>query len=143
MALNSIGTFLMQNTGTSGTPSWEKLIDIKTQPAMGGDREQLETTTLSNYMRTYIPGIEGNDQKNFTANYDKTAFETLKALKDQELDLAVWFGGTQSGGEITPTGTDGKFAFKGYVDVYANENDVNVVREMTVNVTVSSEIAFS
>lgn len=143
MDLNSIGTFLMKGTTVNNETTYSKLVDIKTQPAMGSEPEQLETTTLSNYMRTFIPGIEGNDAKSFTCNYSKAKYEELKELEGQELDLAVWFGGTKENGAITPTGVDGKFSFKGYVNVYVNESEVNSVREMTVTVTVSSEIIFS
>ena len=143
MDKNTIGTFLMQGSTSGGSTSWDKLVDIKSAPATGSAPEQLETTTLSNWMRTYIPGIEGNDQKEYKCNYDKTKYAALEALKGQELDLSLWFGGTISNGEITPTGSDGKFTFKGYVSVYANESEVNGVREMTVVVTVSSEIIFS
>ena len=141
-AVNTMGTVLMQGTTSGGSTTWDKLVDIKTAAAMGGAPEQLETTTLSDWMRTYIPGIEGNDQKEYKCNYDKTKYSALKALKGQELDLSIWFGGTISGDTITATGSDGKFTFKGYVDVYVNESEVNNVREMTVVVTPSSAITF-
>lgn len=140
MAQSSMGTFLMEK---GNNDSWDKLVDIKTSPALGGAPEQLETTTLSDFMRTYIPGIEGNDAKEYKCNYDKTTYAALKAKENTELDLAVWFGGTKSGNTIEPTGTDGKFAFKGYINVYVNENEVNGVREMTVTATASSAITFS
>ena len=141
MAISTIGTFLMHKA--SGSNDWTKLVDIKNQPALGSSPEQLETTTLSNFMRTYIPGLEGNDAKEYTCNYDKNAYTTLKALEGQEIDLAVWFGGTKENGAITPTGADGKFAYKGYVNVFVNESEVNAVHEMTVTTTASSEITFS
>ena len=140
-AISTIGTFLMYKP--SGETDYEKLVDIKTQPAMGGAPEQLETTTLSNYMRTYIPGLEANDAKEYTCNYNKTDYQKLKALEGQELDLALWFGGTKENGAITPTGTDGKFSYKGYINVFVAEGEVNAVHDMTVTTTASSEITFS
>ncbi len=140
-AISTIGTFLMYKP--SGGTDYEKLVDIKTQPAMGGAPEQLETTTLSNYMRTYIPGLEANDAKEYTCNYNKTDYQKLKALEGQELDLALWFGGTKENGAITPTGADGKFSYKGYINVFVAEGEVNAVHDMTVTTTASSEITFS
>lgn len=141
MAISTIGTFLMYKA--TGASSFSKLVDIKNQPALGGSPEQLETTTLSDFMRTYIPGLEGNDAKEYTCNFDKTVYTTLKALEGQELDLAVWFGGTKANGIITPTGADGQFSYKGFVNVYVNESDLNAVHEMTVTTTASSAITFS
>lgn len=140
-AISTIGTFLMHKP--SGETDYVKLVDIKTQPAMGGAPEQLETTTLSNYMRTYIPGLEANDAKEYTCNYNKTDYQKLKALEGQELDLALWFGGTKENGVITPTGVDGKFSYKGYINVFVAEGEVNAVHDMTVTTTASSEITFS
>ena len=48
---------------------YEKLIDIKEFPDLGGDPEMLETTTLSDNMQTYIAGIQSLDALSFTANY--------------------------------------------------------------------------
>ena len=44
---------------------------------------------------------------------------------------------------ITPTGADGKFSYKGYLNVYVAEGDINAVENMTVTTTASSEITFS
>lgn len=141
MAISTIGVFLMHKP--EGKSDYEKLVDIKTHPAMGGAPEQLETTTMSNFMRTYIPGLEANDAKEYTCNYTKVDYQKLKALEGQELDLALYFGGTKENGAITPTGADGKFSYKGYINVYISEGDINAVENMTVTTTASSEITFS
>ena len=129
MAINTYKTALMKKG--SGT-SYEKLVDIKSYPDLGGTPEMLETTTLSDKAQTYIPGLDSTDALEFTANYTKADYEKLLALKGQEVELAVWFGGTESAGVFTPTGADGKFEFKGYVSVVATGGDVNAVREMTI-----------
>ena len=142
MAQNTYKTYLMYKA--SSEASYQKLVDIKDYPDLGGSPELLETTTLSDRARTYIPGIEGaGDNMDFTCNYDKTAFNTINGLKDQELFIAVYFGGTEANNVVTPTGADGIFAFKGYVSVYANGGDVNAVREMTVSVVPTTVINFS
>ena len=142
-ATSTYKSFLMLGTTVENTTTYAKLVDIKSYPDLGTAPELLDTTTLSDKMRTNIFGIQGNDAMEFTCNYSKTDFNTIKALEDTEQDLAVWFGGTESGGVVTPTGSDGKFAFKGYVSVHANGGDVNAVREMTVTVAASTPIVMS
>lgn len=139
MAINTYKTALMEKGSGS---SYEKLVDIKSYPDLGGTPEMLETTTLSDKAQTYIPGIDSSDALEFTANYTKADYEKLLALKGQEIELAVWFGGTESAGVFTPTGADGKFEFKGYVSVVATGGDVNAVREMTISIAPSSTIEY-
>lgn len=139
MAINTYKTALMKKSSGS---AYEKLVDIKSYPDLGGTPEMLETTTLSDKAQTYIPGIDSSDALEFTANYTKADYEKLLALKGQEIELAVWFGGTESAGVFTPTGADGKFEFKGYVSVVATGGDVNAVREMTISIAPSSTIEY-
>lgn len=141
-ATSTYKTFLMKGSTSGGTTTWEKLVDIKSYPDLGGAPELLETTTLSDKMRTNILGIQGSDSMEFTCNYDKTDYATIAALESagEEIELAVWFGGTESGGTVTPTGSEGKFSFKGYISVHVNGGEVNAVREMTVTVAASTVI---
>ena len=120
--------------------TYGKLVDIKDFPDLGGSPEMLETTTLSDKMQTYIPGIQSLDALEFNANYTKEEFAKLKALEGQELDLAVWFGGNEANGTLTPTGDDGKFNFKGYVSVFVVGGGTNEVIGMTVAVAPSTPI---
>ncbi len=103
----------------------------------------LETTTLSDPMQTYIEGIQSLDALEFTANYTAEDFARIKALKGQDLDLAVWFGGTEAGGIITPTGENGKFSFKGSVSVFIPGGGVNEVVGMTLSVAPSTPILYA
>ena len=68
MAISTYKIFLMKK-GAGDT--YEKLVDIKDFPDLGGSPEMLETTTLSDGMQTYIPGIQSLDALEFTANYTK------------------------------------------------------------------------
>lgn len=136
MAISTYKIFLMQKN----EETWEKLIDIKEFPDLGGAPEMLETTTLSDNMQTYIPGIQSLDALEFTANYTKEDFTKLKALEGQEKDYAVWFGGTGKGGTLTPTGTDGKFEFKGQLSVFPVGGGVNEVVDMTITIAPSTPI---
>ncbi len=136
MAISTYKVFLMKKD----TDTYGKLVDIKDFPDLGGSPEMLETTTLSDKMQTYIPGIQSLDALEFNANYTKDEFAKLKALEGQELDLAVWFGGEEKNNTLTPTGSDGKFNFKGYVSVFVVGGGTNEVIGMTVAVAPSTPI---
>ena len=138
MAISTYKIFLMHKA--SDTDTYQKLIDIKDFPDLGGTPEMLETTTLSDGMQTYIPGIQSLDGLEFTANYTKADFDRLKALEGVEGDFAVWFGGTVSGGVVTPTGADGKFEFSGQLSVFPVGGGVNEVVGMTISIAPSSPI---
>ena len=140
MAISTYKIFLMKGSTSGGTTTWSKLIDIKDFPDLGGSPELLETTTLSDKMQTYIPGIQKLDALEFTANYTKADYTTLKALEGTEGDYAVWFGGTEEGGVLTPSGSDGKFKFKGAVSVYAVGGGVNEVVDMKITIAPSTPI---
>lgn len=138
MASNSFKTFLMKK-GTGDT--YEKLVDIKDFPDLGGSPEMLETTTLSDPMQTYVEGILSQDALEFTINYELAKYKELAALKGVETDFAVWFGGTENGNTITPTGDEGKFNFKGYLSVRVVGKGTNEVKEAVVSIAPSTPIA--
>lgn len=140
--IGSMGTYLMHGTGT-GTLTWEKLIDIKNVPALLDEIETLETTTLSNYAHTYIPGLINNGEDiTVTANYTKENFEAIQALEGSEINLSFWFGDDGASPRV-PDGHNGKFTFKGYVQAGKPETEVNAVVEMSIHIIPSSEIVFS
>lgn len=139
MAMNSYGVFLMQEkSGSSG--QFEKLVDIKDFPDIGGTPEMLQTTTLSNRGHTYIPGIDNNDNMEFTVNYTLDDYKKLKALKGKKTKYAIWMGGSESEDTITPTGSEGKWDFEGYLNVTVKGAGVNEVVEMTVSIAPTSDI---
>lgn len=139
MAISTWKIFLMYKA--SGSSEYAKLVDIKDFPDLGGAPEMLETTTLSDGMQTYIPGIQSLDGLEFSANYDKEKFAELKALEGTQYDFAVWFGGTVgAGGAITPTGDEGKFEFKGQLSVFPVGGGVNEVVGMTISIAPSTPI---
>lgn len=139
-AISTYKVFLMHKANGGG--AYTKLLDIKEFPDLGGDPELLETTTLSDKMQTFIMGIQTADGLAFPANYDKTKYAELKGMEGKELDLAVWFGGTETDGVVTPDGSNGKFSFKGELFAKVNGGGVNEVVGMTVTVAPSSPIEF-
>ncbi len=137
MAISTYKIFLMKK---GNGDAYEKLVDIKDFPDLGGAPEMLETTTLSDGMQTYIPGIQSLDALEFTSNYTKEDFTKLKALEGQNGEYAVWFGGTVAGNTVTPTGSDGKFNFSGALSVFPVGGGVNEVVDMTITIAPSTPI---
>ena len=136
MAISTYKIFLMQKASTD----WEKVVDIKEFPDLGGSPEMLETTTLSDRMQTYIPGIQSLDALEFTTNYTLDDYKKLKAMEGEEKEFAVWFGGTETAGILTPTGNDGKFKFNGRLSVFPVGGGVNEVVDMTITIAPSTPI---
>lgn len=141
MAISTYKIFLMKKANAGET--WEKLIDIKEFPDLGGAPEMLETTTLSDRMQTYIPGIQSLDALEFTSNYTKENYSKIKALEGKETDFAVWFGGTEEGNVVTPTGSDGKFSFKGQISAFPVGAGVNEVVDMSISIAPSTPISMN
>lgn len=129
-ATSSYKTYLYHSA--DGT-TYTKLVDIVSSPAMGGDPELLDTTTLSDPAYTNILGLQSSDLKTFTANYDKTDFTTIKALEGTVHYWAVYFG---------DNGALGKFTWQGYVTVYPTELGVNEVRRMNIVISTSTAVEF-
>ena len=136
MATSSYKTFLMHKKADA----YEKLVDIKDFPDLGGAPEMLETTTLSDSMQTFVEGIQSQDALEFTINYDLDTFKTIEGMKGIETEFSVWFGGTEANGTLTPTGSEGKFNFKGYISARVTGKGVNEVKEAVLSIAPSTPI---
>ena len=130
MALSTYKSFLMKKSSST----YSKLVDIKEYPDIEGSPEAIDATTLTDKAKVYVPGLIDQDSLVFPANYDPTDYATLKALEGTEVDLALWFGGTESAGVVTPTGSDGKWEFSGYLSVHIKGSGTNEVRGMEISV---------
>lgn len=139
MAISTYKAFLMHK-GSGVSDDWKKLVDIKDFPDLGGAPETLDTTTLSDKMRTSINGIQELDSLTFTCNYDDDDFDTVNELYGKDEHYAVWLGGTESGSTLTPTGSEGKFEFDGQLSVFVNGGGVNEVVNMTITIAASTPI---
>lgn len=135
-ATSTYKSFLMHKVAEK----WEKLVDIVSYPDQGSAPEMLDATTLSDPATVQIPGITSQDALEYECNYDLEKYSEIQAMKDQEKEFALWLGGTESGGVVTPTGVDGKFKCRGQIFVYINGSGVNEVRKMTVGIVPSSKI---
>lgn len=139
MASTTCSTFLMKGTGTT-TITYDKLVDIKDFPDLGGAPELVDITTLSDKSKRSLSGIQETDALEFKANYDATDYTTLKALEGTKTPYAVWFGEDATG---DPDGHDGKFSFEGTLSVFVTGGGVNEAREMTISIAPATEITFS
>lgn len=137
MAISTYKVFLMKK-GSGDT--YEKFLDIKSFPDLGGSPEMLETTTLSDSMQTYIAGIQSLDALEFECNYTKADFQKCKDEEGKTGSYAIWFGGTGAGSTITPTGDQGKFEFDGQLSAFVTGGGVNEVVGMTVSIAPSTPI---
>lgn len=144
MAISSYMTYLMHGTTTTGTTTWSKLVDIKDFPALGGEPERIDVTTLSDPQYMYIPGIQTMEAMTFTANYDAETLSSLKELEGKVEDYAVWFGGEKntSTGAVEPKGNRGKFTFKGELSVYADGAGSNEAVNMKITIMPTTVLAF-
>lgn len=139
MPTSTYKSFLMHKE-TGGT--YKMLFPVKTIPALGAAPSTLDTTTLSDSMKTGIPDILDLGTLEFSTNYEKEYYEKLLALKGKEEGWAVWFGGTESGGVLTPTGSEGKWEFTGQVVAYPGEQQVSAVRELNFAIYPSSPVEY-
>ena len=143
MAISSYKIYLMVGTGSPTT--YSKVCDIKSTPdGLMGQKNLLETTTLSDGQQTFTEGIRQVDSAGFqfTANYTKSDFSTLNGspYKDADRPYSVWFGANSSG---NPDGSDGKFDFNGVLSVSPNGVGVDEVVEMTITIAPSTEVTFA
>ena len=132
MAISTYGISLMYKKAEGDT--YEKLIDIKDFPDLGGAPEMLETTTLSDNMQTYIPGIQSLDALEFTANYTLEDFKKIKNMEGKDTTFAVWFGAE---------GAHGKFEFNGQISAFPVGGGVNEVVGMTISIAPSTPITLA
>ena len=136
--LSTIGTALMVKNGGI----YEQVVPITSYPDLGGDPELIDITTLQHKVRINVPGVQDLGSFSFGANYTPEYYQRLLDLAGTEKEYAIWFGGTGEGESYVPTGTDGKFAFKGMLTVYPSGNGVNEARQLSFSIAVSSEITF-
>lgn len=125
-------TFIMHKGANEG--DFTKLIDITEYPDLGGPKEKLDVTTLSDTKKRTIDGIEDVNDLEFKAWYEKADYEKLLAIQESgSLDTyQIWFG---------EDGQDGIWEWQGKMAVYPNTGSSNAAREMTFSITDEGEEA--
>ena len=141
-AQNTYMTFLMYSTDGS---SYTDLVPIKDYPDFLNEVSTIDVTNLQNANHTYIAGLnDTGGSLDFTCNYDQSDYTTVKGLDDgTDKYVAIWFGGTESGGTVTPDGAFGKWKFKAMVKVGIVGKGVDEAREMTIHLTPTTNITFT
>ena len=106
-----------------GADSPNTQIIIKDTPVILAKRSSVETTTLSDDARTYVPGLrESSETFDFTCNYDSEVFAALNALTEAQKCALVY--GDGSG-----------YTWDGNISASVNEAAIDAVLEMTVSIT--------
>lgn len=125
-------TFLMHKG--QGEGAFKKLLDITEYPDLGGEKEKLDVTTLSDKKKRTINGIEDTGDLTFKAWYEKADYEKLLALQESgSVDTyQLWFG---------KDGKDGVWEWSGVMAVYPNSGSSNNAREMSFSITDEGEEA--
>lgn len=137
MARTTYQTYLMHSTDGS---AWTKLVDITEFPDLGKVPDTIDATTLTHNMRVYLQDIIDTGNLEFGANYDKDDYEKIKALEHKQEHYAVWFGGDGVGTAATPSGSAGKYKFKGEVTCWIKGGGVSAIVGMGIAIAPSTEI---
>lgn len=118
MAINTIGVSLKYG---AETPTTELV--IKDFPSLLGKKSALETTTLKDEAKTFIPGVRDQAESfEFLANYDASVYAEIEALGDEIQKCSLTF-------------SDGSgYTWNGYISASVNEGGVDAVLEMTISI---------
>lgn len=129
-ALHTSGTYLYYSPSGS---SFEKLIDVKNIPALGSAPARIEVTDLSaKEYKQYIEGLKDLEEFTITANYTKTGYEKILALKDM-YKFQVRIG---------ENGENGAWEMEGSIDVMKNETAVDTAHEFSLTITPQNGIEY-
>lgn len=142
MAIATMDTFLVSFTGETKPTSLTgatKVVDITSFPAMGGDPEKIDVTTLTDHIQKQINGVQQLDSLEFGANYTVEDYKKLKALEGKSAWYGLVFGASSEG---TPDGHNGVLIWKGEPSTHVNEGSANEAVGMTSTFSCESEIDF-
>lgn len=119
---------------TDGAMDFTELELLMEVPELGGDPEKVETTTLKNGVKTYIPGVKDLGDLAFKFLYDNSAetsdYRVLRGIQDS---------GKPAEFKVTyPDGTG--HAFTAYVNVKMDSAAVNNALTFTASMSLQSEI---
>ena len=141
-ATNTSMTFLMKGTGTDKI-TYTKLIDIIDMPDLSAETPRIDVTTLSDTGHREINDIDAASKLAFKCLYTATDYAAMKALEGTTGHYALWFGGTETGGVVTPTGSDGKFAFDAQLSVRKLAQAVGASKQMEIDFAQTGEMVFT
>ena len=140
-ATNTSMTFLMKGTGTD-TITYTKLIDIIDMPDLSAETPRIDVTTLSDTGHREINDIDAASKLAFKCLYTSTDYAAMKALEGTTGHYALWFGGTETAGVVTPTGSDGKFSFDAQLTVRKLAQAVGASKQMEIDFAQAGSMVF-
>lgn len=124
-----ITTYLATLSYGSVTPT--TTIRIKSFPSILAPRTALEVTDMSDDARRFIQGIRDTVENfEFTANWDKTVFAGINAVKTVQKCKLEFSDGSN-------------FTWDGFLSASNSDGGVNEVAEMTISITPSTVPVFS
>ena len=130
-ALSTAKTYLYYDV----TGTMTKLLDIIDYPDLGSTPTKIDTTDLSaTQYKTSILGLQEIPDLTFSANYDKTIYDTVASLVGTPQSFELWFG---------DAGADGIFAWDGDIAIYVTGGGVDESRKMQVILSASTAITKS
>ena len=132
-AKTTVGAYLMYKNNST----WTKLIPITDYPAMGSEPESIDISTMDSKFRKYAQGMIGTDDFTFTAIADSSAKTTIDGLAGTEKIFALYFDTPDND---SPTGTDGKYYWKGTVTYTEQGASINSARTASVKFYLTSAI---
>ena len=129
--LSTIGTILKMGAQSS---SLTEVPDLQDFPDLMGSPDKIETTTMKNTSRTYIPGLKDPGDMAFNFLYsgmgESTNYAKLKAVQDAK--------STQYFQLVFPDGSG--FVWQGKVSLSVPGKGIGEVLQFTANITPTSEI---
>lgn len=136
---SKMGVYLMKGTGTSGSETYAKLVDIVSFPDMGGAPETLDGTTLSDEMEVQEEGITKLGALEFDAFLDESGadLESLEALKGTETQFALYVGKNASS---EPDGHVIKYKWKGKLSVWVVGGGVNELIKVKISIARTTKV---
>ena len=143
-ATNTSMTFLMKGTGTgTDTITYTKLIDVIDMPDLSAEKPRIDVTTLSDTGHREINDIDAASKLAFKCLYTSADYAAMRALEGTTGHYALWFGGTETAGVVTPTGSDGKFSFDAQLSVRKLAQTVGASKQMEIDFAQTGDMVFS
>nr|DAQ88048.1 MAG TPA: tail tube protein [Bacteriophage sp.] len=129
--LSTIGTILKMGAQSS---SLTEVPDLQDFPDLMGAPDKIETTTMKNTSRTYIPGLKDPGDMAFNFLYsgmgEGTNYAKLKAVQDAKSTPYFQL--------VFPDGSG--FAWQGKVSLSVPGKGIGEALQFTANITPTSEI---
>ena len=132
--LNSKVIYKVHGTDGVWTGTYTKTMKAKSISSPFGDINEIDTSTLEDFIETHIPGRQTSSGLDVVGSYNEEDFARLSALENQTLDFIILVGTDGVGGR-------GKVAFTGEIRTKMDDiSDDHVT--MTSHITVSTVPSF-